>query len=178
MAPSFAIVSTTLLFIALCVASDVRTLRIPNAITGPAILAGLVLNTIGTGWTGLGTSLAGFGLAVALLFAPFAMGGIGAGDVKMMGAVGALLGPHLLLQSLFVGVILGGVLAVVRLAGAARLREKLQATWSMAANAVLSRSLAPLRAPAADPNAIVLPYSLPLGVGTLGVIALSMAGRT
>ena len=172
------IASTTLIFLASCIAMDVRTLRIPNLLTGPAILAGLALNGFCYGWNGFTASLAGFGIAVALLFAPFALGGIGAGDVKMMGAVGALLGPRLLLHSLMVGMILGGVIAAVRLAGTARLREKLAATWRMFANAALSRSLEPLKAPAADPNRVVLPYSLPLGIGTAGVIAISMVARS
>ena len=172
------IIAATLVFVVLCVASDLRTLRIPNAITAPAILTGFALNAWQSGSTGLLGSLGGFALAIALLFAPFALGGVGAGDVKMMGAVGAFLGPHLVLQSLFVGLVLGGVFAVVRLAGSPLLREKIGASWRMVANEVLSRSLAPLKAPASDPNAIVLPYSLPLGIGTVGVIALSMVATS
>ncbi len=176
--PNLAIATTTLLFIVLCVVSDVRTLRIPNVITGPAIVTGLAMNAAIGGWSGLAASVAGFAVAVVLLFAPFALGGIGAGDVKMMGAVGALLGPHLVLQSLFVGVILGGIFAVLRLARTARLREKLLATWWMVANAVTSRSLGPLQAPLGNPDALFLPYSVPLALGTLGVVALSMASRS
>jgi prepilin peptidase CpaA len=169
------IAGITLIFLAACVAVDVRTMRIPNLLTGPAILTGFVLNAAWYGSDGLATSLAGFGLAVALLLAPFALGGVGGGDVKMMGAVGALLGPKLLLPSLMVGMMLGGVIAAVRLASSARLGEKLGETWRMFANALLSRSLDPLRAPASDPNRVVLPYSLPLGIGTAGVIAIFMA---
>jgi prepilin peptidase CpaA len=123
--PQIAIVATTLLFVGTCVAIDVRTLRIPNALTGPAMLAGFALNAWGYGWSGAQASLAGFALAIALLLAPFAAGGIGAGDVKMMGAVGALVGPRLVLSSLVVGLALGGLFAVVHLARRARLREKL-----------------------------------------------------
>ncbi len=178
MNPGPTIVAATLVFIVLCVASDLRSLRIPNVITGPAIVAGFALNAWQSGPAGMLGSLGGFALAVALLFAPFALGGVGAGDVKMMGAVGALLGPRLVLQSLFLGLVLGGVFAIVRLAGSPLLREKLVASWRMVANAVLARSLAPLKAPASDPHAIVLPYSLPLGIGTVSVIALSMVATS
>jgi Flp pilus assembly protein protease CpaA len=61
------------------------------------------LNATFAGWSGLHTSLAGLGLAFAILIGPFAAGGIGAGDVKMMAAVGALLGPRLVLFSLVLG---------------------------------------------------------------------------
>jgi prepilin peptidase CpaA len=175
--PTTAGILTTLLFVTTCIVVDVRTLRIPNALTGPAVAAGIALNAWSFGWGGLAASVSGLALAVALLLAPFALGGIGGGDVKMMGAVGALIGPQLVLSSLFLGLVLGGVFAVARLASMRRLREKLAATWHMAAAAALSRSVDPLRAPGHDPNAVVLPYSLPLGLGTVGVIALSVVGK-
>jgi prepilin peptidase CpaA len=172
--PSSTIAITTLAFIGVCVVSDLRTLRIPNLLTGPAIVIGLALNAWLLGWEGARLSLTGFGLAVLLLFVPFALGGIGGGDVKMMGAVGSLLGPHLVTQGLILGVVLGGLFAVVQLARLARLREKLAATWSMFGNAILTRSLEPLKAPASRPDAVALPYSLPLGLGTVVVIAICM----
>ena len=172
--PETTIVATTILFVALCVVSDVRTLRIPNLLTGPAILAGLALNATFAGWSGLHTSLAGLGLAFAILIGPFAAGGIGAGDVKMMAAVGALLGPRLVLFSLVLGLALGGVFAVVRLARISRLREKLGTLGQMIGNAVLSASVEPLKVSAQAEGAVALPYSLPLGLGTLGVIVATL----
>jgi prepilin peptidase CpaA len=174
MVPPFATVATTLLFVLACIVSDVRTLRIPNVLTGPAMLVGLVLNASFAGWAGLGASLAGFALALVILIGPFALGGVGGGDVKMMAAVGALVGPRLVLHSLVLGLILGGVFAIVHLARHARLREKLVAVRNMFVNAVLARSTAPLRLSTSSPNTVALPYSLPLGVGTLAVITISI----
>jgi prepilin peptidase CpaA len=170
------IVAGTLGFLALCIASDLRTLRIPNAVTGPAILLGMAANTWLLGARGFFDSMEGLGVGIGILLLPFALGGIGGGDVKMMGAVGALLGPRLVFQSLVVGLVLGGVIAVVRLAVMARLTEKLTATARMFANALLSRSIAPLRLSSTSPDAVVLPYSVPLGVGTASVIAISVFG--
>src|SRR5882672_9840884 len=68
------IFTTTLLFVASCVLNDVQTLRIPNKLTAPAMIAGLALNACYAGWGGVQTSLAGFGLATILLFGPFALG--------------------------------------------------------------------------------------------------------
>lgn len=170
--------TTTLVFVAMCVASDVRTLRIPNALTGPAMLAGVALNAWCFGWHGAQMSVAGFALAIVLLLAPFAMGGIGAGDVKMMGAVGAIIGPHDVLLSLVVGLALGGVFAVGHLARQARLREKLGSLRHMLANAVMSLSIEPLKVSATSPNAVVLPYSLPLGLGTLCVLVSSVVTKS
>ena len=167
----------TILFVAVCIVSDVRTRRIPNVLTGPALLAGIALNAGIGGWSGLQGSLAGMAVAMVVLIGPFALGGIGGGDVKMMAAVGALLGPILVIRSLVAGLALGGVVTVAHLARQMRLKEKLASTGRMAVNAVLSRSVEPLRLPASGPTAVLLPYSVPLGIGTLGAIALSVVSR-
>src|SRR6185369_8965151 len=134
----WSVVAPTLVFVGVCVVSDVRTLRIPNKVTGPAIAAGLALNAWLAGWPGLLSSLSGLTLAIVVLLVPFALGGIGAGDVKMMGAVGAFLGPKLAMQGLFVGIVLGGVFAIVHLLRQARLREKLESLRNMLVNAALA----------------------------------------
>ena len=175
--PQAGIATAAILFVSACIVSDVRTLRIPNALTGPAILIGLALNTACFGPSGALASLAGLGLAIALMLTPFALGGIGGGDVKMMGAVGAFLGPALIMKSLLLGFILGGAFAIAHLIRISRLREKLAITWLMFHNAVVSRSLEPLQAPRDSPNAVALPYSVPLGIGTASVIAISVLAQ-
>jgi prepilin peptidase CpaA len=174
MVPPTIIVAATIVLVSMCIAFDVRTLRIPNFVTGPAILLGMTANGWMSGWAGLEASVIGFAMAVGLLLLPFALGGIGGGDVKMMGAVGALLGPALTLQSLLVGLMAGGAFAAVHLARKSRLREKLLATAHMFVQATMTQSLEPLRAPASAPGAIVLPYSVPLGLGTMVAIGLAL----
>lgn len=94
----------TLSFIVLCpvllaaAVVDVRTGRVPNWLTLPAILIGLLLHAgaglAEGGWGGLQEGLAASGLGLLAAFVPFAViffaGGIGGGDVKLMTAVGAL----------------------------------------------------------------------------------------
>src|SRR5438034_3383330 len=163
-------VAAVVIFVALCVIADVRTRRIPNAISGSAMILGITLNTAFLGTAGLLDSLAGLGITVGVLLWPFAMGGIGGGDVKMMGAIGALLGPRLALMGLAAGVILGGAAMIWHLARQGRLREKVMATATMFQAAALTRSLGPLRVSAADQGAVALPYSVPLGLGTLAAL--------
>src|SRR6059058_4256643 len=170
-APLFA---TVLAFVTLCMVSDLRTRRIPNAITGPAILAGAALNVLYGGHAGLFASLTGLGMGIGVLLAPFVAGGIGGGDVKMMGAVGALLGPHRTLVSLAAGLVLGGLVMVVHLARQGRLREKLLATAVMIGGAA-EGSLEPLTLSADAPGAVSLPYSVPLGLGTLAALMVGAA---
>jgi prepilin peptidase CpaA len=166
------ITATAVVFVMACCAVDARTRRIPNALSATATIAGLWLNALYFGGTGIALSLGGLVATGAVLLPAFALGGLGAGDVKMMGAVGALLGPQLALAGLGLGMILGGVIMAAHLARHGRLQEKLGHTWAMVAAAALSRSAEPLRAPANDPNAVALPYSVPLGLGTVVVLVL------
>ena len=143
---------------------------VPNMLTAPAMLLGLALNVWAFGWDGLQASLVGWATAIGLLVMPFAAGGIGGGDVKMMGAVGALLGPRLLLLSLFLGLVLGGVFAVGHLLRLGRLQEKLGILGRMVGNAAMAMSLKPLEVSSHAPGAVVMPYSVPLGIGTACVL--------
>jgi prepilin peptidase CpaA len=161
----------TLVFVALCIAADVRTRRIPNLLSATGMVAGIVLNTVSFGPEGLIASMGGLLAAMALLLFPFAMGGLGGGDVKMMGAIGALLGLRVGLMALVVGLVLGGVVMVIHLTRLGRLRETLFSVATMLTVGVSGRSLDPLRVSAAQPGAITLPYSVPLGLGTLIVLA-------
>jgi prepilin peptidase CpaA len=167
--PVFAIV---VLFVGLSIWWDVRSRRIPNGLSVAGMMAGVLVNTTYHGIPGLLTSLGGLVAMIAALLLPFALGGIGGGDVKMMGAVGAMLGTRLALAGLLVGLVLGGLIMVAHLARVGRLGEKLAATGRMAWLAVFTRSAAPLRLSSAEPGAIALPYSVPLGLGTLAVLLL------
>jgi len=66
--------------------------KIPNLLTFPVMITGLILNIMMNGFSGLIFSLYGFLFGLAIFFIPFAFGLMGAGDVKLMAAVGALKG--------------------------------------------------------------------------------------
>ena len=71
---------------------DIRTARIPNLLTFGAAAAALVYLFASNGWPGVAEAIEGWAVGV-LLFAPFfALGGLGAGDVKLLGAMGAWIG--------------------------------------------------------------------------------------
>jgi prepilin peptidase CpaA len=88
------VIQTTAVAIAVvaCV-TDLRTRRIPNLLTFGAALAGLVYHGITGGYAGLGHSAGGWACGVIAFGLPFALGGLGAGDVKLIAALGAWLGP-------------------------------------------------------------------------------------
>jgi prepilin peptidase CpaA len=92
---------------------DVFTHRIPNWITFPAALLGLSINFQLAGIQGLVSSGIGLITGFLLLFLVYLLGGMGAGDVKLLCAVGALLGPRLVFYTFIWMALAGGVLAIV-----------------------------------------------------------------
>jgi prepilin peptidase CpaA len=91
---------------------DLRTRRIPQTLTLGGALAGLAFHLLNGGWSGGLGSAMGWAVGIAIFFVPFALGGLGAGDVKLLGAIGAWLGPmNALLVGLYAGAA-GGVLAI------------------------------------------------------------------
>src|SRR5437868_4860485 len=70
-------------------AIDGKQLKVPNWITYPMIVAGWVYSLAFFGWAGLGWSLLGTAVGLGLLLPAYAIGGMGAGDVKLMAGVGA-----------------------------------------------------------------------------------------
>lgn len=81
------------LLLAAAVATDLKNHRIPNLLLLPAISLALMLHTMSGGFDGLITSAGGLTLGLATLLPLYLIGGIAAGDVKLLGAVGSLLGP-------------------------------------------------------------------------------------
>lgn len=103
----------------LAVISDLKSRKIPNKLTFPAIISGLGINIIisiidkGNVFKMFIFSISGFLTGIGIYFIPFAVGGFGAGDVKLMGAVGAFMGPKFTLWSGIYSFIIGGLLAVL-----------------------------------------------------------------
>ena len=95
--------------------TDLRSRRIKNWLTYPAMLVGLAANAVAGGWGGLGTSATGLAAAIAIMIIPFAMRVMGAGDVKLMAAIGALKGPHFLVLVVLYASVAGGLLALIYL---------------------------------------------------------------
>lgn len=102
---------------------DVRTRRIPNSLTFGAAAAAIVFHSTINGFSGFATGVSGWLTGVAMLLLPFALGGLGAGDVKLLGALGAWLGPsHAMWAGIFT-TMSGGVMALFVAVARGYLRE-------------------------------------------------------
>ena len=92
---------------------DWRSRRIPNWLTVPALGVGIVINSWLRGWPGAKDSLLGAALGLGLLLPFVLIRSLGAGDWKLVGALGAFVGPQRLLAVLFVTVLAAGIMALV-----------------------------------------------------------------
>ena len=91
---------------------DVRYRRIPNAFVLATLASGIAINSIFGGLAGLYGSLGGCALAFVLMFMLHLFGAMGAGDVKLFAAIGAVTGASLVLPTFLVVILTGGLLAV------------------------------------------------------------------
>lgn len=97
----------------LSLVSDLKSRRIPNRVVYPAMVLGLVWHTAQGGSAGFWMAVEGLALGLALFLIPFLMGGLGAGDVKLLAAVGALKGPGFVFTAFFGTAVAGGLIAAV-----------------------------------------------------------------
>ncbi len=113
------------ILVAIAAVFDIRFRRIPNWLVLAGIVAGCIWNVYSSGFTGLGRSAAGLGLGFALYFPLYLIRARGAGDVKLLAAVGAITGPANCLWIFLTTAIVGGIIAVVLLLFHGRLRKTL-----------------------------------------------------
>jgi prepilin peptidase CpaA len=112
---------------------DLRTRRIPNLLTGLAATAGLVMATTGAGDLTVGRAVAGLAIGAAVMLPGHVFGATGAGDVKLMAAMGTLLGPGGIVMGFIYTAIAGGVLAMAYAAGRGRLTATVRGTARLVA---------------------------------------------
>ena len=152
---------------------DLRFRRIPNWLNLSGVLLGLGLNTHRSGMQGL--RMAAFGLLLAffvnLLF--YVIHALGAGDVKLFAAIGALIGPDGWIAIFILSALVGGVLAVILIVVKRRVRKTL---WNLM---FLAGELAHFRAPylrreeldVKSEKAMRLPRAVSIALGTLVYLA-------
>ncbi len=139
---------------------DIRERRVPNVLTMGLASVGLLLAMAGAGTVTLGGALGGLALGLALLLPAHIFGATGAGDVKLLAAFGALLGPAGVVDAFLRAAILGGVMALAVAVWRGRLRETLYGTAMLVTTR--SRTAAVIEHPAANNR---FPYAPAIALG-------------
>lgn len=163
-------VTTTLIVAAVI---DGWQLKVPNWLTFPFVMAGWVYCGIAFGWPGVGWSLLGTAAGLALLLPAYAIGGMGAGDVKLLAGVGAWIGPEVTFYAFCVSAIFGGIIALGMILYRRRWQHHQSQFMGILTEIVVLR----------DPNALatiagqrkstmlLLPYGIPIALGTIAYFA-------
>jgi len=154
---------------------DGKLLKVPNKITYPMIIAGWIYSMIayqmsGDGWyVGLGWSLAGTAVGLLTLLPAYSIGGMGAGDVKMMAAVGAWVYITTTFYAFCVSAIVGAIIAVIMIVMSGE-GKKHWAQGQYILNEIMTiknpEKLAEIAAKR-KPTMRLLPYGIPLAIGTV-----------
>jgi len=145
--------------------TDVRSSRVPNTLTFSLALVGLLFHSFSDGGNGVLFSVEGLGLGLVLLLAFYSYGGMGAGDVKLLAAIGAVIGPSHVFVAFLCTALLGGLYAIAMMIWclglsqtAERVKVLLISLVFMRVNVASSLDQTPL------PK---LRYALVIGLGTL-----------
>ncbi len=146
--------------------TDWRSRRIPNWLTVPGFLVGVLVNVAVGGWLGLKTSLLGAGLGLLVLLPFVFLRSLGAGDWKLAGALGAFVGWEAMANLLMGSVFVAGVMALVLVIYKRRFKQTLRNIGSLLA------SMLTFHMPAAEvsldnPESLKVPYGVALALTTV-----------
>ena len=156
---------------------DIRSRRVPNFVTLPGILCGLLLHLLAGGWVQLGSAaLAGlicFG--IFLLF--WLAGGMGAGDVKLMAAVGCLAGLPNVGNLLVSTALAGGLMAIVMAVWRGKAKETLLNVGALVVHHRLEGLTPHPSLNLSNSRTLRLPYAVPIATGCAMALCLAVVQR-
>ena len=153
--------------VGLAAATDLRTRRIPNALTVSGLMIALVLRST-VGPSAVVDGLQSAGIALLIMVPLFMLGALGGGDLKLLVAVGAFMDPVQFILALLATAIVGGVLAVGESVRKGAVGSLLFNTAGLASH-VISRGRMGHRSTINAPGAVTVPYGLAIAVGSLTV---------
>ena len=144
---------------------DVREGRIPNWLTGSLAVFGIGVNSLEYGWDGFLFSLGGLIMGLVCLIFFYLKGGMGAGDVKLLGAIGTILGPGQVVFAFAFAAMLGGLYSLALLSNQGGMRHAWDRMFLLLSTLKVTRTI-PVSG-AQIPTEPKLRYALVLGLGTV-----------
>jgi prepilin peptidase CpaA len=146
--------------------TDWRSRRIPNWLTLPGFLVGVLANVVASGWAGFGTSLKGAGLGLLVLLPFVLLRSLGAGDWKLAGALGAFVGWEGMVTLLMGSVFVAGIMALGLVIYKRRFRETMRNIGRLLAS-MLTLHMPGSEVSLDNPQSLKVPYGVALALTTL-----------
>lgn len=148
---------------------DGKELRVPNWLTFPMVLTGLIYGTCVGGWQGLGDALIGMCVGLITMLPIYAVGGMGAGDVKLMAGLGAWLGMEVAFNAFLWTVVVGAIMALMMVAYSGEWKKHFGQSLMIWHEWTTIRDPKKLAAIAAErkPRMYLLPYGIPMTVASI-----------
>jgi prepilin peptidase CpaA len=155
---------------------DGLKLKVPNWITFPMIVSGWIYSATLSpyaGWEGLWLSLIGTAVGLALLLPAYAVGGMGAGDVKLLAGVGAWMWGTTTLYAFAVSALVGGIIATGMVLWAGAWQKHKNQFWAILNEIATVKDPEKLAEIAAErkPRMFLLPYGIPIAIGSIAYFA-------
>ncbi|MGE5398740.1 MAG: prepilin peptidase [Chitinophagales bacterium] len=148
--------------------TDLRYRKIPNFLVGIGMLAALGWHFYQSGMVGLFFSLQGLGIGILLLAIPFFLGGMGAGDVKLLGMIGAFMGTQFVFNTFIWMALVGGVVAMIFLMKEGQVKSTLSRLGRGALLAMtLRKGDIALNSAKKEEFSVYFPYGLAIVLGAL-----------
>jgi len=155
---------------------DLRTGKIPNLLTFPMMLVGMAYHTSSTGLDGLGFSAGGLFLGIGMLLILYLMGGMGAGDAKLLGAVGSMVGSTGVVIAGVLSILMGLVYALVLLLIHLDYARSFLLRVGMTIKTLFFTGQLIAIPPRVGEKQPVLRYALPIALGTMSYVVLKITG--
>lgn len=169
----YAIPAAVAAFGVVCTAFDISRRRIPNIVTFPTMMLGLVLHAMCGGWKDLASSFAALVLCGVAFLIVYLAGGMGAGDVKMIAAEGCLLGLSNAGTLLALTTICGGVLALCMAVRYGRLRQTLANMMALSSHHVRNGLTPHPDINVLNQQTLRLPYALAITAGSMFTLCVN-----
>jgi prepilin peptidase CpaA len=146
--------------------TDWRTRRIPNWLTVPALVLGIAANSLALGWYGAKEALLGAGLGLGLLLPFVLIRSLGGGDWKLVGALGAFLGPPRLIAVLVATILVAGAMALVLVIWKRRVGQTLRNVGRMLA-AMFTLHLPGPEVSLDNPESLKVPFGVAVAIAVV-----------
>ena len=147
---------------------DWRSRKIPNWLTVPALLLGVSVNVAFWGVSGILRSLEGAAIVLAALLPVVLLRGLGGGDWKLMGALGAWLGPQRVVIVLLVTIFISGILALVQVILKRRFVDTVRNVWELLRGFFVFGLQPHPEINLNNPTALSLPFGVAAALATFG----------